>query len=162
MILAIILLGVGLLLVIAEVLFPSFGILSVLAATAVVSAVVVAFRDGSTTGLQFLGATAVLVPLTIMLGLKLFPKSPFGRRMVAEGLSFESQRATDRRDLELVGAEGQVEAPCRPAGVARIGGRRVDVVTRGEFLDPGTRVRVLEVQGNRVVVVRADADEALS
>jgi membrane-bound serine protease (ClpP class) len=162
MILAIILLGVGLLLVIAEVLFPSFGILSVLAATAVVAAVVVAFRDGSSAGLQFLGVTAVLVPVTIMLGLKLFPKSPFGRRMVAEGLSFESQRATDRRDLDLVGAEGTVEGPCRPAGMARIGGRRVDVVTRGEFLDEGTRVRVLEVLGNRVVVVRADEGEPLS
>jgi hypothetical protein len=29
---------------------------------------------------------------------------------------------------------------------------RVDVVTRGEFLDPQTPIIVIEVEGNRVVV----------
>ena len=35
-----------------------------------------------------------------------------------------------------------------------IDGRRVDVVSRGELIESGTAVRVLEVRGNRVVVVR--------
>ncbi len=90
----------------------------------------------------------------ILLGLKVFPRSPVGRYMVASGLSFDSEAATDPRDLELVGAEGVVEADCRPAGMARLLGRRVDVVTRGEWIEAGTPVKVVEVRGNRVVVVR--------
>lgn len=154
MIPAILLLGLGLALVVAEVLFPSFGVLSVLATAAIVGAVVLAFREGTDVGLQFLIATAVLVPAMILTGLKLFPRSPVGKKMVVEGLSFESQAATDPRDLELVGTEGTIEADCRPAGMARLAGRRVDVVTRGEWIEAGQEVVVTEVRGNRVVVAR--------
>ena len=46
------------------------------------------------------------------------------------------------------------QATLRPAGFAEIGGRRVDVVTRGENIESGAAVKVLEVEGNRVVVCK--------
>ena len=153
MTLAIILLGVGLALVIAEVLFPSFGVLSVLATAAIVAALVVAFREG--VGGEFLVATAVLVPVVIMLGLRAFPKSPMGKHMVIGGLSFESRAAVDERDIALLGKPGVVETTLRPAGTARIEGRRVDVVSRGEVIEPGAAIVVHEVEGNRVIVIRS-------
>ena len=156
MILPILLLGLGLAFVVAEVLFPSFGVLSVLATAAIVAAVIVAFQEGSGTGIGFLIATAILVPAAIMAGLKVFPMTPRGKHMVASGLAFESRPATDERDLALVRREGVAESPCRPAGTARIDGRRVDVVTRGDFVEAGEEVRVIDVQGNRVVVARRD------
>jgi len=157
---AILLLLLGLGLIVAEVLFPSFGVLSVLATAALVGAIALAFQESSQAGVQVLVATALLVPAVIVLGFKLFPRSPFGKRMVAGGLSFGSTPTLDPRDLELVGAEGTVEAACRPAGMARLAGRRVDVVTRGDWIESGARVRVVEVQGNRVVVVRAGPSSA--
>jgi membrane-bound ClpP family serine protease len=153
---AVLLLILGLGLIVAEVFFPSFGILAVLATAAIVGALVMAFQESSAAGVRFLVATVVLVPLVIVMGFKLFPKSPFGKRMVAGGLSFASQASLDQRDLALVGQDGTIEADCRPAGMARIDGRRVDVVTRGEWIEAGTRVRVVEVQGNRVVVARRE------
>jgi len=153
---AVLLLILGLGLIVAEIFFPSFGLLAVLATAAIVGSLVMAFQESSAAGVRFLIATVVLVPLVILLGFKLFPRSPFGKRMVAGGLSFESQPTLDQRDLELVGQDGTVEADCRPAGMARIDGRRVDVVTRGEWIEAGTRVRVVEVQGNRVVVARPE------
>jgi membrane-bound serine protease (ClpP class) len=152
--LAIALLGLGIALVIAEVLFPSFGILSICATIAIAAACVRAFQADTQTGVLFLVATALLVPAGILFGLKLFPKSPIGKHMVSPGLSFESQAATDPRDLALVGAEGTIESDCRPTGVARVAGRRIDVVSRGDLIERGERVRVIEVKGNRVVVVR--------
>ncbi len=154
---AIFLLALGLGLIVAEIFIPSFGLLSVLATAAVVGAVVMAFQESTATGVRFLIATAVLVPAVIVLGFKLFPKTPFGRRLVARGLSFESTRSLDQRDLALLGQEGTVESDCRPAGMARLDGRRVDVVTRGEWIEKGVRVKVVEVQGNRVVVTRNEA-----
>ncbi len=159
MIAAILLLGLGLALIIAEVLFPSFGILSLLATAAIIGAVAVAFTVSTETGLNFLIATAVLVPTVIVGGLRLFPKSPMGKHMVVRGLSFESRAATDERDLALVGVEGALEADCHPTGVARLGGRRVDVVSRGEPIEAGETVRVIEVKGNRVVVARVESPE---
>ena len=157
MTLAIILLGVGLALVIAEVLFPSFGVLAVLATSVIVASIVVAFRDG--VGGEFLVATAILVPVVIMVGLRVFPKSPMGKHMVIEGLSFESRVAFDERDLALLGKPGVVETTLRPAGTARIDGRRVDVVSRGEVIEPGSAIVVHEVEGNRVVVIRSASAE---
>lgn len=152
MTLAILLLGLGLALVIAEVLFPSFGVLSVLATLAIIGSLVAAFQESQELGLRFLLVTMVLVPAMILLGFKVFPKSPFGKLMVAPGLSFAGEAATDQRDLDLVGSVGVITAACRPAGMARLNGRRVDVVTRGEWLEAGREVRVVEVSGNRVVV----------
>ena len=154
MIAGILLLTLGLGLIVAEIFFPSLGVLAVLATTAIVGAIVMAFREDTQTGLYFLMAIALLVPAVILLGFKLFPRSPLGKRMVVGGLSFESAPSYDPRDVGLVGQEGVLESDCRPAGMARLDGRRVDVLTRGEWIARGTRVKVVELEGNRVVVAR--------
>ncbi len=51
-----------------------------------------------------------------------------------------------------VGDVGRTEGPLRPAGKARFGTLLVDVVTQGEFLEPGVTIEVVERRGNRVVV----------
>lgn len=154
---AILLLGLGLAFIVAEVLFPSLGLLSLLATACIVGALAVAFADSTSTGLNFLIAVTVLVPIVMLVGFKLFPRSPMGRKMVAPGLSFDATATTDARDQALLGREGVVESALRPTGIARIDGRRVDVVTRGELVEPPARVRVIEVTGNRVVVAALDA-----
>ena len=88
---AILLLALGLLLIIAEVFFPSFGLLSVLATAALVGSIVMAFQESTAIGFRFLLATAVLVPAAILTGFKLFPKTPLGKRMVGGGLAFGDQ-----------------------------------------------------------------------
>ena len=64
-----------------------------------------------------------------------------------------SEAAPPKGELEaLLGAIGEALSDLRPAGVARFGDRRVDVVTEGEFIPRGTPVRVIKVEGPRVVV----------
>lgn len=158
----ILLLGLGLALVLAEALLPSGGLLSIGAAVALGAALVVAFGEGARAGMTILVALAVLVPITIGFGLWLFPRTPFGRSAVNPGLSFDARAATDERDLTLVGHRGVASSTLRPAGHASIDGRRVDVVSRGDSIDSGTPVVVVEVSGNRVVVARDEtaADQA--
>ncbi|MEZ6013812.1 MAG: NfeD family protein [Planctomycetota bacterium] len=151
----ILLFGLGLLLIVAEVLIPSFGVLGGGATLCILGAIGWAYSLDAGLGTQLLVAAVVLVPVSLVFGLKLFPISPLGRRFTARGFSFEDGRGVDRRDDGLVGARGVVVGPCRPAGIATIAGRRVDVVSRGELIDPGVEVVVVEVSGNRVVVARA-------
>ncbi len=47
---------------------------------------------------------------------------------------------------------GTVFTPLRPAGKAEINGSPHDVVSQGEFLEKGRRVRVTAITGNRIVV----------
>ena len=55
-------------------------------------------------------------------------------------------------DRLRVGDIGQTETLLRPAGKARFGSILVDVVSRGEYIESGQRVEVIEYVGNRVVV----------
>ena len=52
----------------------------------------------------------------------------------------------------LLGAIGGAATSLRPAGKVQFGDQYVDVVAEGSFVQPGTRVQVVEIEGNRVVV----------
>jgi membrane-bound serine protease (ClpP class) len=154
------LLMIGLALVIAEVFFVSAGILSILAAVALVSSVFLAYtQHGPMTGHVFLGVCAIGAPLAIYYALKVLPKTSFGKRYLLSGPDAKDVAgAAAQPDLErFLNKSGVAISALRPAGFARIDDQRVDVVTRGEMLDTGTPLRVVEVIGNRVVVARLDS-----
>lgn len=52
----------------------------------------------------------------------------------------------------LLGAIGVAATPLRPAGKVQFGEEFVDVLAEGSYVLPGTRVQVVEIEGNRVVV----------
>lgn len=58
----------------------------------------------------------------------------------------------------LVGKTGKTMTDLRPAGTAWIEGRPVDVVGEGVFLKKGEMVRVIAVEGMRVVVRQVSED----
>jgi membrane-bound serine protease (ClpP class) len=67
----------------------------------------------------------------------------------------------ERAHLDVkVGGLGEVTSRLRPAGKARFADAIVDVVATGEFLDKGTKIQIIQVYGNRVVVKRADAEDS--
>jgi len=51
-----------------------------------------------------------------------------------------------------LGDSGEVVSILRPTGKAKFGDAVVDVVAEAEFLDKGTKVEIIEIHGNRVVV----------
>jgi membrane-bound serine protease (ClpP class) len=84
---------------------------------------------------------------------KYLPKSRVFRPIV---LGQQTDRAAgftaahDRSDL--LGREGMAEMNLHPAGRAIFGDERVNVITRGEFIESGSGVRVIETHGSRIVV----------
>ncbi|HET6195361.1 MAG TPA: NfeD family protein, partial [Acetobacteraceae bacterium] len=141
----------GLALLVAEVLFVSFGLIAVLSGVALVSAVFLAFQEGTGFGWSVLVADAICAPVVLFFAFRLLPKTPFGRKIMLEAPA-RAEVVPPGELATLLHKEGIALSPLRPAGFARIDGRRVDVVTRGEMLDKDCPVRVVEVQGNRVVV----------
>lgn len=147
---------VGIALLVAEVIFVSFGILSVLSGVALISAVFLAFQESEAFGTWVLIGEAVLAPIAIAVSLKILPKTRIGRALLLEGPAPEAVRAgaEDPALQRFAERTGVTLSALRPSGYARIDGQRVDVVTRGEMIDAGETVRVVEVRGNRVVVAR--------
>jgi membrane-bound serine protease (ClpP class) len=66
----------------------------------------------------------------------------------------EGYTATAAQPELSLGASGVAETVLRPAGRARFGDRLVDVVSEGEFIGKGERIKVVAVEGSRVVVAR--------
>ncbi len=89
----------------------------------------------------------------VTLVVAVFPRTKVGKKLSLPADLGES-RADDLSLAALAGAEGVAETALRPAGFAVLGGRRVDVVAQGGEIPAGAPVRVVEVEGNRVVVAR--------
>ena len=98
--------------------------------------------------------------LTVVLAIwmiKSLPRTTTWNRLVlkAEEKSDDGYRAVSEYD-NLVGVIGTAFTPLRPGGTGLIEGRRISVATEGDFIDKDTPIKVVEVEGNRIVVRKAD------
>lgn len=160
--LALVLVTLGLGLAVLEILFPSGGILGFLCVASIVAAVVVGFKSGAGVGLVILLVAMVGLPVVIVAALHWLPDTPVGRQLILKVPTSDEVLPDDedRRTLKnLVGQVGWATCKMLPAGVVNIEGRKIDAVTEGVAVEPGQRVRVIEVRGNRVVVRPVGDDE---
>ena len=141
----------GVLVVIAEIVIPSGGLLSVLALGLFGYSIFLVFQEASTsTGMIFLVADIFLIPVLVLVGLKLLARSPATLR---KKLSKEEGVVSQAPEMEgYLGQEGEAVSDLRPAGVALIGGKRVDVVSQGAYVAKGEPVVVTAVTGNQIIV----------
>lgn len=167
----IVLFGVGVLLLLAEIfVIPGFGVAGI-GGLALVAGSLFAALIGNV-GLAFppfaalapaVGTMAVTLILLIVLMFSLskyLPKSGrFGHLVLAPELASASGYVSSDALDELMGKKGVAVTPLRPAGTADIGGERIDVVTRGEFVTPGVPVEIIQVRGSRVVVRPSEQTE---
>jgi membrane-bound serine protease (ClpP class) len=131
---------------------PGHGIPGILGAICLLLAILFAF------GLPFffvaietIATAIVLTVIAFTLIVRQMPENAWARRLAlgaAQGPDYVASA-----DLTgLRGHTGTAASFLRPAGIAAIDGRRVDVLTEGEFIPQGTPVRVVRVEGARVFV----------
>ncbi|MBN1557715.1 MAG: hypothetical protein JW951_06175 [Lentisphaerae bacterium] len=154
----IILLASGLFLLGAEIFVPG-GVLGVIGGAAILAAVITGFSAfGPAAGGYIAFAVLILMAAAIVVWIRVFPASPFGRRMSVRS-DLKTSKGTQDGLAGLLGKTGQTLSALRPGGFALLDGRRVDVVTEGGMIDKGEAVVVARVEGNRVVVRRSPAAE---
>jgi len=54
----------------------------------------------------------------------------------------------------LLNAEGEALTVLRPSGTALINDKKIDVVTDGDFIDKGSKIKVVEIEGSKIVVTK--------
>jgi len=148
----VILILAGLLLVGLETVLPGL-VAGIVGLICLAAGVVAAYREfGMTGGNAALALTGAALVAGFFIWLRFFPRSKLGRRFVSHGTVGDIR--AERPDL--LNQAGTAVTTLRPSGTALIGGRRVDVVTEGSMVERGTPVKVIAVEGMRVVV-RADS-----
>lgn len=152
---------VGLVLLAVELfVIPGFGITGILGIVAILAGLVLSLIGAGATTEVIVGAAArvalsLLVAVAASVALmRLLPRLPFGRRLVLEtGLTtLGGYASAPESDRKWLGTQGTAVSPLRPAGIAELAGERVDVVSQGEWIDIGTPIEVIRVEGNRIVV----------
>ena len=145
----------GVVVIIAEIIIPSGGILAIVALAVFGYSLFIVFNGISVTiGFFFVAADLILIPVLVIVGLKLLARSPVTLRKTLsrkEGVSSQSSELEN-----YIGTRGNAVTDLRPAGIAVIDGKRVDVVTRGEYLEKNATILVTAVTGNQIIVRKID------
>ena len=142
---------IGFFVIMAEIFIPSFGILTVLAICIFFYSLYTVFTSVSATaGIIFTGVDVVIIPVMIIIGIKILSESKLTLKL---RLSKQDGVVSQEKGIEtFINKEGKAVTDLRPAGIAMIDSKRLDVVTDAEYIDAGTPVIVTNVTGNRIVV----------
>ncbi len=131
---------------------PGHGLPGILGAVALLVAVLWAFGLPFVfVGIETIATAIVLTVIAFSLTVRAVPHNAWAQRLAlvaAQGPEYVASANYGN----LRGRTGTAVSFLRPAGIASIDGRRVDVLTSGEFIAQGTPIRVVRVEGARVFV----------
>lgn len=162
----IVLFFVGLVLIALEIfVIPGFGITGISGIIMVIVSLFLAlagtnlpYVDSSMISIAFIQLSSSLVGaiLLIFLFAKFLPKTnSFSRLILADSEKTNKGFVAANRLSKIIGKEGVALTTLRPAGMARIDGKRIDVVTEGDYIEKGEKIIVIRSEGIKVVVVKA-------
>lgn len=156
---AIVLLLLGMLMLALEIYTPG-GLLGAVGALFLIAANLVIYQSH---GKEWLGVSVAVTLIGVVIagvvGFAYLPRSSLGRAITLDVRQASDQGyiSVNARHQHLLGREGIAETPLRSAGVAVIDGKRYDVVARNAYVEAGTRIRVVAVEGGHIVVRPVDA-----
>ncbi|UCH66909.1 MAG: nodulation protein NfeD [Ignavibacterium sp.] len=153
-------LGVALILIEVFVI-PGFGIAGVSGIILIIASLFLSLI-GSDPVLDFEGVSVAIIQLSVALVgaivlvfimAKYLPKTNIFKKFVLSDAEKTNKGFSSHgTSKDLIGAEGIALTDLRPSGTAEIKGKKVDVVTESEYVEKGQRLKVITVEGIRVVV----------
>ncbi|OIU70604.1 NfeD family protein [Rossellomorea aquimaris] len=148
----IILFVIGIILIIAEFFLPG-GIAGGLGAAAVIGSIMLAGGNIMQMGISILIALLIAV-IAMIIFVKVFGKKMklFNKIILKDSTNTESGYVSNTNRLELIGKTGVTKTPLRPSGTIIIEDERIDAVTEGGYIAVNQQVKVVKVEGSRIVV----------
>ena len=147
------LVGIGLL--VLEAFMPGFGLPGI--SGIVMEIVAIALTWVNHGPVAALGLTIIvlsLIAIAISMSLSSATKGRLSRsKIILKERESNEAGYRSAEDMQVfLGKEGETTTVCRPTGMAEFDGVKLNVVSEGEFLPAGTRVRIVQVEGSRIVV----------
>jgi len=153
---AIMLFVMGLVLLAIEIAVPGFGVFGITGIAAILAGLVFSASD-PVKGMISVGIALLAALIAVPILYKFFGGPRLLRKLVLteQVVAGDSNRPTQQpQSAQLVGKTGTVITALRPAGIAEIDGVKYDVVSDGEYILPGERIKVVEAVGSKIVVTR--------
>ncbi len=150
----------GIVLIFLEIfVVPGFGITGLGGLGAIIISLFLIFPN-TTLALQVIAGSMLASVILIAIGLQFLPRSGVWSRIAlgtSETVELGYVAPADRS--KLLGRIGVAQSYFRPSGIVEIDGERIDAVSEGGFIEKGTRVTVVKIEGNRLIVRKAEEVE---
>ncbi len=153
---AIILLVVGFVLVVIEMYIPGFGAPGIIGICCLVAGVAL-FADNPLEALVVGIIVVALLCVALSISIHSVSKGRLARsKLVLNDVANPAELS--ERDLSyFVGHEGVTKTILRPSGMGEFEGVKLNIVSDGEFIPQGAKVKIDRVEGNRIVVAQVEA-----
>ncbi|MGP4065044.1 NfeD family protein [Oceanobacillus sp. M65] len=149
---AMILLLLGVVLLIVEFFVPG-GILGLLGIGAIIGSLLMSGYDIGHMSMSIAIAFMVAVIASVILFRRIgLDKGVFRHIILRDQTTTDLGYVSTANRLELLGLEGKTVTPLRPAGTAVFDNERLDVVSEGSFIETDRNVKIVKVEGARIVV----------
>jgi membrane-bound serine protease (ClpP class) len=143
--------AIGAILIAVDFFLPGFVLASIGVLLMVVATVICGLHHSLTTTLALICGEILIAGLAGWLSIKYFPRSKVGQRMILHE-TLQAAHTSPSAKTELVGREGVAQTVLRPAGIGHIDGMRLDVVAESDMIERGSPIKVVAVEGSRIVV----------
>jgi len=142
----------GILLIVIELYVPGFGLWGFSGISCILASFYLALGS-NIVAINILSISLIMAIVTFLLILKFLPSSKlWGKMVLAEAENTQAGFSSSHDYSSYLGREGVVVSLLRPAGIMTIDGVQIDVVSEGQYVEPGTKVKVVSVNGSRIVV----------
>ncbi|MGQ9845526.1 MAG: NfeD family protein [Caldisericia bacterium] len=143
----------GVVLLLIEIfLIPGFGLTGISGIILIFVSIFFTLGGGER-ALYSIGVVAAILLVLFVILLLLFPRLPIWKKLgLKERLETEKGYTSYTKIDELAGKEGTVLTTLRPAGTIEIDGKRYDAISIGEFIEKGTKIKVIKVEGGKIIV----------
>ena len=147
------LIGIGLM--VLEAFMPGFGLPGISGIILEVVAVALTWMNHGP--VAALGMTLIILSIlaiAISMSLRSAANGKLSRsKLVLNDTESNVAGYRSTEDLEVfLGKEGVTTTVLRPTGMAEFDGVRLNVVSEGEFIQSGTQVQIVRVEGSRILV----------
>lgn len=156
---SIILLVIGFGLLVAEFIIPG-GVAGFLGIAAILGSILLAGGDLKSTAIAVLIAM-IVATVGMVIVVKFFGKrlDLFKRIILTDATDTESGYVSTTNRPELVGKIARTVTALRPSGTIKLDDERIDAVSEGRFIDNGKDVKIIKVEGSRIVVRELEKQE---
>ncbi|MBT2569096.1 nodulation protein NfeD [Planococcus sp. ISL-110] len=156
---SIILLVIGFGLLVAEFIIPG-GVAGFLGIAAILGSILLAGGDLKSTAIAVLIAM-IAATVGMVIVVKFFGKrlDLFKRIILTDATDTEHGYVSTTNRPELVGKIAYTVTALRPSGTIRLDDERIDAVSEGRFIDSGKDVKIIKVEGSRIVVRELEKQE---
>lgn len=143
---------VGMLLLIVELYTPGAGIFGLTGLAAILLSFFMVL-GATVDALSALATSLVIAIGFFLLILKRLPTSKLWKKVVLRDAETDAAGYVSSHDYKnYTDEEGIAITPLRPAGIIVIDGIQLNVVSEGQYIPQGTRVKVVNASGNRIIV----------